>query len=150
METALDRHTLAIVLIRFAPVPPMEGPERSELRTDVDDLHDFADLHDEVTETRSRRVIVLAVLNALDLMTTALVLAAGGGEANPVLAPVAHLWWAPLLVKSVIFSVVMWAILRVPIRSVRSDRMIRATCAFYVGVVVWNLAMLAGWGAGSG
>lgn len=147
METAGGTRTLGTVSIHSAPVPDLERPGRSELQTDVDDLYDFVDLHDEVTGTRGRRLVVLAVLNALDLITTTLVLAAGGGEANPVLVPVAHLWWAPLLVKAGIFSVVMWAILRVPIRSQRSDRMIRATCAFYVGVVVWNLAMLAGWGS---
>jgi len=142
VEPASAPRTLAIVLVRYASVPPMAEAERSALRSDVGELHGFADLHDEVVETRGRRLFLLAVLNGLDLLTTALVLGAGGGEANPVLAPVAHLWWAPLLVKSVVFSVVMWAILRCPIRSTRSDRMIRVTCAFYVCVVAWNLSVL--------
>src|SRR4051794_33600898 len=56
----------------------------------------------DVEQVLARRWFMLAILgalNLLDLVTTKLVLSAGGAEANPVMAPVIHHPYAPALIK---------------------------------------------------
>ncbi len=45
-------------------------------------------------------VVALVVLNAADLVTTRLVLDAGGQETNPLMAPIMDGWLVPILAKT--------------------------------------------------
>ena len=80
----------------------------ADLRADdvVIDLRDGqprVEVLPEAEQVLARRWFLLAILgalNLLDLVTTKLVLGAGGAEANPIMAPIIHHPFAPALVKT--------------------------------------------------
>lgn len=91
---------------------------------------------------RSFRLWLLITLNALDLLTTAAVLALGGVEANPAMAPFVESWWQPFVVKALVLGL-MWAVVvRTPPRSRISAIVLAAAWIFYAGVVGWNTLLL--------
>ena len=123
----------------------------ADLRADdvVIDLRDGqprVEVLPEAEQVLARRWFLLAILgalNLLDLVTTKLVLGAGGAEANPIMAPIIHHPHAPAAVK------VLWlAILAAGVRAAApSSPIVRigvpAATAIYSFIVAWNLANLA-------
>lgn len=85
---------------------------------------------------------VLVGLNALDLVTTRLVLERGGGEANPVLEPIIANLLGAFLVKALCLALV-GALLRRVRYSVRVTAVLVAVNAWYLLVVCWNVRVLA-------
>jgi Domain of unknown function (DUF5658) len=85
---------------------------------------------------------ILGALNLLDLVTTRLVIEAGGQEANPLMAPIIHHPVAPAAVKTVGFVVVALVLRACPPRSAIVDRSLAAVTAIYSIVVGWNLLNL--------
>jgi hypothetical protein len=85
--------------------------------------------------------VSLVVLNALDLLTTRMVLDRGGEEGNPIMAPIVHNLAAATLIKALCLALI-WALI---LRSQRSPRMlvvIGAVNVWYAIVIVWNLKVL--------
>lgn len=91
---------------------------------------------------RSFRLWTLLTLNALDLMTTAVVLALGGSESNPTMQGVVEHWWKPILVKGVVLALVWLVVIRTPVSSRLADIGLTLVWVFYGGVVVWNTLLL--------
>jgi len=85
---------------------------------------------------------ILGALNLLDLVTTQMVIEAGGDEANPIMAPIIHHPVAPALVKLVGFLIVALALRACPPRSALVDRAMVAVTGVYTVVVGWNLLNL--------
>ncbi len=99
----------------------------------------------EVGDVLARRWFLLAILgalNLLDLVTTRLVLDAGGTEANPIMAPIIHHPFAPALVKTGGFVLVAMVLKACPVRSRMVDRALVAVTGFYLAIVGWNLLNL--------
>jgi hypothetical protein len=97
-------------------------------------------------ETIQRRwllLVTLAALNALDLVTTRLVLDAGGTESNPLMAPIIHHPVIPILVKSVGIALVALLLRACPPRSRLVDATLLGVTIGYLLVVGWNLLNLA-------
>ena len=109
-----------------------EGPPRVEVLPAVDD----------VLARRWFLLAVLGALNLLDLVTTRLVLDAGGQEANPLMAPIIHHPFAPALVKMGGFVLVAMALNACPARSRIVDRALVSVTGLYLGIVGWNLLNL--------
>jgi len=84
-------------------------------------------------------VTVLAAMNLLDLATTRYVLALGGQEANPVMAPIIHHPYLPMLVKLAGCGLVAWTVYRCPPRSPLVNRALLTVTSAYTLVVAWNL-----------
>ena len=83
----------------------------------------------------------LVVLNLIDLTTTRLVLARGGEEGNPVMAPIIDNVFGAFAVKALCLALIGALI----VRSRRSARMLlvlAAVDAWYVLVILWNLRVL--------
>jgi hypothetical protein len=85
---------------------------------------------------------VLGALNLLDLVTTRLVLNAGGQEANPIMAPIIHHPFAPALVKTGGFVLVAMVLKACPTRSAIVDRALVGVTGLYMAIVSWNLLNL--------
>jgi len=99
----------------------------------------------EPEQVLARRWFLLAILgalNLLDLVTTKLVLGAGGAEANPIMAPIIHHPFAPALVKTGGFVLVAMVLKACPVRSKIVDRALIAVTALYLVIVSWNLLNL--------
>ena len=99
----------------------------------------------EVEQVLARRWFLLAILgalNLLDLVSTKLVLAAGGVEANPVMAPIIHHPFAPALVKTAGFVMVALVLKACPPRSALVDRALLFVTVLYTAIVSWNLINL--------
>ena len=99
----------------------------------------------EAEEVLARRWFVLAILgalNLLDLVTTKMVLSAGGAEANPIMAPIIHHPFAPALVKTGGFVLVAMVLKACPVRSKIVDRSLVAVTGLYLAIVSWNLLNL--------
>ncbi len=110
-----------------------DGSARVEVLRDVD----------QVVARRWFLVAVLAALNVLDLVSTRLVLAAGGEEGNPLMAPIIHHPYAPVLVKGAGLALVALALKACPPRSRVVDRALCAVTVLYLAIVTWNLVNLA-------
>ncbi len=109
-----------------------------------DDQPKVAVLRD-VEQVLARRWFLLAILgalNLLDLVSTKLVLAAGGAEANPVMAPIIHHPFAPALVKTAGFVMVALVLKACPPRSALVDRALIFVTVLYTAIVSWNLVNL--------
>ena len=106
--------------------------------TSVRSLHQTVVDAESIQDVRRFRFAVLATLNALDLLTTAVVLRLGGAEANPVMAPHIESLWRPLAIKCSILAVVWVALSRLPLRERAIDRMVQAAIVLYGIVVVHN------------
>ena len=139
VEVASWVPTLGPVIIRVPGVPPLEEAHHEEVREAIGSLHSFVDLFERIRTLRLWRLALLAGLNLADCATTMWFLQLGGAEANPLLAPIVHKWWAPLLVKTAIFVVVASTVMRSHTRARTTDRLLLAGVAYYVAVVAWNL-----------
>ena len=136
-------HTLGPMLGRASHVPALGEDHRDDVRNAVSSLHSFVDLFERVRSARLWRLVVLGLLNLADCATTIWFLELGGTEANPVFAPIVRHWWAPLLVKAVIFVVVIRAVWRSPVRNRKADRLLAMAVLYYAAVVAWNLWIVA-------
>jgi hypothetical protein len=87
-------------------------------------------------------LLILGGLNILDLVSTKLVLEAGGAEANPIMAPIIHHPVAPAVVKAAGFALVAQVLQACPPRSVVVDRALAVVTGVYTAVVAWNLINL--------
>jgi Domain of unknown function (DUF5658) len=99
----------------------------------------------DIEQVVARRWFLLAILgalNLLDLVTTKLVLNAGGVEANPVMAPIIHHPYAPALVKTAGFLAVALVLRACPPRSAIVDRALVFVTVLYTAIVSWNLVNL--------
>jgi hypothetical protein len=99
----------------------------------------------DVEEVLARRWFLLAILgalNLLDLVSTKLVLNAGGQEANPLMAPIIHHPYAPALVKTAGFLAVALVLKACPPRSAMVDRALVVVTVLYTAIVSWNLVNL--------
>lgn len=131
--------TLGPVIVRVPGVPPLEDAHREEVREAIGSLHSFVDLFERIRTLRLWRLALLAGLNLADCATTVWFLQLGGAEGNPLLAPIVNRWWAPLLIKTIIFLVVASAVMRSHTRARTTDRLLLAAVGYYVAVVAWNL-----------
>lgn len=123
-------------------LPVRSGLDRSETQRSVRHLHFGMTQVERALSDRSFRLWLLITLNALDLLTTAAVLALGGVEANPAMAPFVESWWQPIAVKASVLGL-MWAVVvRTPPRSRISALVLSAAWIFYAGVVGWNTLLL--------
>lgn len=128
--------------MRYAQLPETSQLEQAEVRRSTRDLRSVAAHIERVLGDRSFRLWTLVTLNALDLLTTAAVLALGGSESNPAMQGVVEHWWKPILVKGVVLGL-MWAVvLRTPIRSKVTEIGLSLAWVFYAGVVLWNTLLL--------
>lgn len=84
----------------------------------------------------------LAALQAADLATTRAVLAAGGTEANPMMAPIIHHPYAPAAVKAAFLAALAAGIRAVPPESSVARIGLAAAVALYSFVVAWNVTNL--------
>jgi hypothetical protein len=122
----------------------------SDLRADdvVIDLRDgqaMVAVLPDAEQVLARRWFLLAVLgalNLLDLVTTRMVLSAGGQEANPLMAPIIHHPFAPALVKTGGFVLVAMVLKACPPRSAIVDRALVGVTGLYMAIVGWNLLNL--------
>ncbi len=125
-----------------ATIPTFDEDGHRAVQTSIGDLHDYVSTRERVRGERRWRLLLLATLNVADVITTFMVLGAGGHEANPVLAPVVATWWMPTLMKAAVFGLVWGTVWRCPIRSIHADRLLRIAVIFFAIVVGWNLVML--------
>jgi Domain of unknown function (DUF5658) len=99
----------------------------------------------DVEVVLARRWFLLSILgglNLLDLISTRMVIEAGGQEANPIMAPIIHHPVAPAAVKTVGFVIVALVLRACPPRSAIVDRSLAAVTGIYALVVGWNLVNL--------
>ena len=87
-------------------------------------------------------LVALALLNALDLVTTRAVLAAGGREGNPVMAGLMDNPLAPVLVKMVGIAIVVVVVNSCPPDSRLVNRALSLSVLLYAAIVSWNLVNL--------
>lgn len=86
--------------------------------------------------------VALVVLNIADVITTALVLSAGGVETNPFIKPIVDDMAMVSLLKAGVLAIV--AALLVRCRDSRiAEFALTLTTGWYVAVVGWNIAVLA-------
>jgi hypothetical protein len=97
---------------------------------------------EQVLARRWFLLAILGALNVLDLVTTRLVLNAGGQEANPIMAPIIHHPFAPALVKTAGFVLVAMVLKACPTRSAIVDRALVGVTGLYMAIVSWNLLNL--------
>jgi hypothetical protein len=97
---------------------------------------------EQVLARRWFLLAILGALNVLDLVTTRLVLNAGGQEANPIMAPIIHHPFAPALVKTGGFVLVAMVLKACPTRSAIVDRALVGVTGLYMAIVSWNLINL--------
>lgn len=120
-------------------VPPLGDDHHHDVREAVSSLHSFVDLFERVRSLRVWRLTLLGLLNLADCATTMWFLSLGGAEANPLFAPIVHHWWAPLLIKAVIFVAVIRAVWQASVRNRNADRLLAMAVLYYFAVVAWNL-----------
>jgi hypothetical protein len=97
---------------------------------------------EQVLARRWFLLAILGALNLLDLVTTKMVLNAGGQEANPIMAPIIHHPFAPALVKTAGFVLVALVLKACPTRSAIVDRALIGVTGLYMAIVSWNLLNL--------
>ena len=117
----------------------------AELVIDLRDHLPRVEVLPDVEHVLARRWFLLAILgalNLLDLVTTKLVLHAGGAEANPIMAPIIHHPVAPALVKAGGFVLVAMVLKACPARSKMVDRALVTVTGLYLAIVFWNLVNL--------
>jgi hypothetical protein len=86
--------------------------------------------------------LALVVLNAFDVITTELVIRAGGHETNPLIQPIVDSVLSVSLVKAAVLAVVGVLLARCqPSRAI--DLGLILTTGWYVAVVTWNTVVLA-------
>jgi hypothetical protein len=135
------------VLTTEAP-EPIDLRDRGAERAIIDlrgpePLVTFDPVPDATIQRRWLLLASLAVLNALDLVTTRLVLEAGGTESNPLMAPIIHHPAAPILVKTVGILMVAGLLRACPPKSRLVDAGLIGVTFGYLIVVCWNMLNLA-------
>ena len=103
----------------------------------------FEPVPDETVQLRWLMLAMLAALNALDLVTTRMVLDAGGTEGNPLMAPIIEHPVAPILVKTVAIVLIACLLRVCPPRSRVVDIGLLGVTFGYMIVVSWNMLNLA-------
>ena len=98
---------------------------------------------EETIQRRWLLLATLAVLNAVDLVTTRLVLEAGGTEGNPLMAPIIDNPVAPILVKTAAIALIAVMLRACPPRSRLVDIGLLGVTFGYMIVVSWNMLNLA-------
>lgn len=116
----------------------MGDEHHKEVADAIGSLHSFVDLFERIRALRLWRLGLLATLNLADCATTLWFLHLGGSERNPLLVPIIHLWWSPLLVKMLIFVAVARAVMKSRTHARTTDRLLLAAVGYYVAVVAWN------------
>ena len=96
------------------------------------------------TQRRLQLYWILWLLNAIDIVTTKLVLDRGGTEKNPIMEPLMEGLWGAIAVKVAVLAVVGLLITKCPPRSRRPDVALVFVTGWYFAVVAWNLAVLCG------
>jgi len=134
-DLVLDLREGAVIDLRGLDAPEMRGAV--ELPAPLTDPN-------RVPLIGSRWVLLvsLALLNVLDLITTKAVLAAGGTEANPVMASIIHDPIAPILVKTAGVLVVTLVVNSCPADSRLVNRALSLAVVTYAFIVSWNLVNL--------
>jgi hypothetical protein len=84
----------------------------------------------------------LISLNLLDVITTKLILRAGGSEANPVMAPFVHGPVAAYALKLSMAVGVAVLLLKSPPTSRLADRAVLLAIGVYTAVIGWNIGLL--------
>lgn len=94
----------------------------------------------------TRRLVLaaaLVVLNLLDVLLTRAVIAAGGVEANPLMAPLMGGLAAPLGLKAVVAGCAGLLLLLCPPRARVGESAVLGVVVLYCAIVVWNAGVLA-------
>jgi hypothetical protein len=125
-----------------AALPVPSSLERAESQRSVRHLRSSMARLEQALSDRSFRLWALVTLNALDLLTTAAVLALGGRESNPAMEPLVQHWWKPIVVKALVLGLMWSVVVRTPPRSRLSAVGLAAAWTFYAGVVGWNTVLL--------
>ena len=122
-------------------VPVVIGDDRGELA--AIDLRDDLTLveYTRVNDSRWAMLAALVVLNILDVVSTAAVIAAGGNENNPLMRPLIDGIWAAVALKALVLLAIAWLLTRCN-DSRRIGVMMACTTGWYFAVVSWNLAIL--------
>ena len=126
----------------YAPVPRGSSIEAAQVRRSVRALHSTVARVERLLADRSFRLVAVVALNVLDLLTTFVVLALGGSESNPAMAPHIDVWWKPVLIKVLVLALLLVAVLRAPLHSRLVTFGLASVWIFYAGVVVWNTLLL--------
>ena len=125
-----------------AGLPRLEADDHEHVGRLVGSLHAFVRLTERVRLTRVLRLVALALLNILDVITTAIILGDGGVELNPILAPVVHMIWIPVLAKGSVIALVWVLVMRCSVRSRSASVMLTGIVTLYAGVVAFNVVGL--------
>lgn len=88
-------------------------------------------------------VLALVILNAADLVTTHFVLAGGGQETNPLMAPIIDGWLVPVLAKAMALLAVALCVAAKPDKTRIVDWALVLCTGWYGGVVLWNMVVIA-------
>ena len=94
-----------------------------------------------LSDSRWTLFIALAVLNVVDLITTAMVLDRGGEERNPFVQPLVENLWHVGLLKAAIMVIVASLLTRCPGSRI-AELALAGTTGWYLAVVSWNIAVL--------
>lgn len=121
--------------------PVVLGDESGEVA--AIDLRDDVALveYERHDDNRWSVLAALVVLNALDVISTVAVLAAGGTENNPLMRPLIEGVWPAVLVKTAVLVTIAWLLARCR-DSRRIEIMMACATGWYIAVVAWNLAVL--------
>lgn len=84
----------------------------------------------------------ILVLNLCDVLLTRAVLDRGGVEGNPLMAGLMEGLAAPLGVKAIGAAVVGILLMISPVDSKFAERAVVCVAGLYLGIVMWNTAML--------
>lgn len=87
--------------------------------------------------------LALIVLNLADVILTKVLLGAGAIEANPVMAPIMAGTVAPIGAKTLVPAFAATLLIMCPPESRLADRAVATVLGVYVGIVLWNSALLA-------
>lgn len=93
-------------------------------------------------DERWRLLAWLIVLNVADLVTTMMVILGGGREHNPVMQPFVEEWWSSVLVKAAVLAIIFGLLVRCRAMSPTIRAGLIGANLWYLGVLVWNLAIL--------
>lgn len=127
---------------RYARLPSTSGLDRTEVSRSTRHLRGVSAQIERVLGDRSFRLWTLLTLNALDLVTTGVVLALGGSESNPTMQSVVEHWWKPIAVKGVVLALTWLVVIRTPISSRLADIGLTLAWILYAGVVLWNTLLI--------
>lgn len=87
--------------------------------------------------------VALVLLNLADVLLTKALLGVGAIEANPVMAPLMPGTLAPIGAKTLIPAFAALLLVMCPPESKLADRAVATVLGVYVGIVLWNGALLA-------